>query len=295
MTTREPITSLKEFFRSIEYENLLSSREYFFRGHDQINRFIKPKLFRDTELESYEKNLLREIITLQPDEFASDETTFERLVRAQHYGLPTRLLDLTRNPLIALYFACLTSPSKDGELVRFSCDKRRVKYYDSDTVSCISNLSYLDEDEHNALFDCKTDDELNNEDSETYNRYLHFIKSEKPYFLPKIRISDLKSVVPVIPKLSNRRVTAQQGAFLIFGMVASIRPRNNENISVRRKIIPASAKPLILRELDKVNINAGFVYPEIDKVTGHIVQKIKTASVEKKARRRIKRPTRRRS
>ena len=44
----------------------------------------------------------------------------EFLFLAQHYGLPTRLLDWTYNPLIALYFACCSNFDKDG-VVYHSC------------------------------------------------------------------------------------------------------------------------------------------------------------------------------
>src|SRR4051812_20477917 len=44
-----------------------------------------------------EKRAVRDLISVHPHEFVSDGTMFDRLVRMQHFGLPTRLLDVSLN------------------------------------------------------------------------------------------------------------------------------------------------------------------------------------------------------
>ncbi|MDA7962829.1 MAG: FRG domain-containing protein [Gammaproteobacteria bacterium] len=41
----------------------------------------------------------------------------ELLARLQHFGAATCLIDFTRNPLVALWFACREQPEKDGKVV----------------------------------------------------------------------------------------------------------------------------------------------------------------------------------
>ena len=100
-----------------------------------------PSLSARRSTAEFEKSILRELIAIQPNEFREDKTVFEQLVRMQHYGLPTRLLDLTYNPLVGLFFACWKDAEKDGEFLRFRLRTSSIlKYFDSDTVSCVANL-----------------------------------------------------------------------------------------------------------------------------------------------------------
>ncbi len=72
-----------------------------------------------------------------PDDFEKCHTHLEKLVKMQHYGLPTRLLDITRNPLVALYFACESNLDTYGELVLISAENHEIKYPQSDTASVL--------------------------------------------------------------------------------------------------------------------------------------------------------------
>ena len=98
----------------------LEDKDYycFFRGHANKTFPLLPSIYRKPQWFSNEDKIIREIIMRCPNEFNSMDSSFEKLVKMQHYDLPTRLLDLTENPLVALYFACVgeKEEAKDGEM-----------------------------------------------------------------------------------------------------------------------------------------------------------------------------------
>lgn len=141
-------------------------------------------------------------------------------------------------------------------------ERGKLRYSDSDSVSCISNLARLASAEKRDINTSLRKKQFNA--TWPITRLHHFIKEEKPYFTNVIVPSDLRSIVCVRPRMSNQRISAQAGAFLLFGLDAELPETGSSEYQVNRISINAKSKEKICRELEVLNIHQGTVYPNIE-------------------------------
>lgn len=255
-------------------------KEVFYRGHSNRTKYrLEPSIFRKDKNGNFihrqaEDRMYRELLVSNSIDFRDDVYTLDRLVRMQHYSLPTRLLDITSNPLIALYFACKsTNPENrevDGEVIAFAMDRTQIKYFDSDTASCIANLTHLPPEAKDAIALASNSVKEFNKHPQV-KRLLHFIKAEKPFFEGRLNPRDLRSVICVKGKHTNSRIAFQSGAFLLFGHDATLDEDGTDDIAVTR--IPVGNKEGVLKQLDRMNINDSTVFPYIESSAKYIAEK----------------------
>ncbi|MBX9859138.1 MAG: FRG domain-containing protein [Sphingomonas sp.] len=246
---------------------------------DNIPGLFRPQL---AKLALNEKRAVRDLVSVHPAEFISDETMFDRLVRMQHFGLPTRLMDVSQNPLVALYFATDPGPKgeeSDGVVTAFAIPEGREKYFDSDSVSCLANLSNMTAEEKEEIITLRelrtkgtTKDaeiaRVNGQD--VYKRLHQFIRAEKPYFLPIINPVDLFKPYYVHPKMSNRRILSQAGGFIIYGLLPPRKINYAHPIEETRFVIPRNAKEPLRKALELLGISDSTLFPELDRAANRI-------------------------
>ncbi|MDE7451850.1 MAG: FRG domain-containing protein [Paramuribaculum sp.] len=172
------VGSLPNYIKALNNQPVKNGYVRFYRGHACNKWNLEPSLLRagNENLLEKETELIQELHIHYPEIFKDSENIFEDLVIAQHYGIPTRLLDVTSNPLVALYFAITNIPPKaeNPEVLIIDIPKDVVVYYDNQKVL----------------------DDLNN-----------VIHSEgKPLHYP---IACIKA------RLNNPRIVRQSGAFLL--------------------------------------------------------------------------------
>ncbi|MHD0398164.1 FRG domain-containing protein [Staphylococcus simulans] len=139
------VTNIEDLIRIIE-ESEEKGKHLYFRGESKYYDYRKPTLYRQTKLiekgsEYYYRTLLNE---LGRDDYGENTSLVRLISELQHYGAVTRMLDVTINPLVALYFA-LDNNKKDGYLYIYSVDTDKEKFDTGHTIAIKSALNLLDQ------------------------------------------------------------------------------------------------------------------------------------------------------
>lgn len=189
-----------------------------------------------------------------------DTEVLEWLALMQHWGVPTRLLDFTLSPYVALYFA-VTDPGKDGS----SPAVWAVRYTWLQSIAS---------------------DELH---GKTIAEILPDHRAGEPLRFHRLfdgtfrqRRKDLMFVAPVQPFLMNERLAVQQGIFLCPFSVSLpfeavlVQPSGFQKVAVttdkeevsgdfaRKFVITPSLRAEILRQLHRANISAASLFPGLE-------------------------------
>lgn len=271
------ISSLSEYIHAItSIRNSIieegNSETLFFRGQSNKAWDIRPSIFRDS-LISVEHKIIQTAMARVPQEFRDCSSSFEELTKLQHYGLPTRLLDITLNPLVALYFACLPAPQIEDEEgnkvypdgIVYICHgyEEHEKSFKSNILSKIAKISF---DGNLTLKDLKSKlGVIENINAESF-------------------IKLIQDTIFVMPSYSNSRLIRQSGAFLISGAInitedefelwnskvtKSVRNLNQE-VNKKSITISQEVKENLLDELNFFNINESTLFPELEHQMSHI-------------------------
>lgn len=275
--------------------------QLYFRGESDDYGYRLPSLYRkeNSKLiqngsEYYYRYLLSE---LGRDDYIENSSLVSLLSELQHYGACTRMLDVTKSPLIALYFAVENNSNKPGYIYIYSLKEGEEKFDTGHTVAIKSALNLISQEVINKfILACRkslnidTDDMIDSVDSkkllttlDRFNEEKKLSDSEKLDVIifmdqlnqrAKVReklnypfkiYRDLMQAHLIIPSKKTDRIRQQQGAFIFPKYVCTsdmsvldIQKKIDESVSkLGKEIITEKYKTGERIAFSVIKINAG--------------------------------------
>lgn len=250
------VNSLRDYTEQLESRMIASGKGQWYRGCGCVSHALTPTLYRhpskadfDPLLEA-EKHLLTSFRHRSlPYLVAQPDTDMEWLFLMQHHGVPTRLLDWTENPYVALFFALssarITGRTADGT----------PQYEEACAVWLLNPTIWNRRALHLVTFNegvLSAGDDL--------------LKGYNPRTDPRIMNSDPVAIYGVH---NSRRIVAQRGVFVVFGKdIRAMETIFSENDypeqALTKLIIPPDRIAGLLGTLTSIGVTDSAIYPDLD-------------------------------
>lgn len=263
------VNNINDFLKIVEQINV--NHSLFFRGQLEKYNGFTPTIARDAMYLNNETNIVYETDEKKSDAFNGLDTPIKKLAKMQHYGIPTRLVDLTTNPLVALYFAVEnTEDESSGNIYIFDEESYSTN---SKEAKLLSILPYVAKRDENSIVV---------EYKKQYNEMITpeevSILIERPIFIEYSNELEF----------SNPRLFEQSGTFVVCTNKCVDGRITDELVSlecfhpVEVIRVPFEYKREVKQRLDtEYGINYIKTYPELSPFADYIKNKYKTIPVPK--------------
>lgn len=245
------ISSLQDFLTHADLGQESDSTAIWFRGVGNAQYTLSPSLHRHNQITDtsslfrFEKKLITRFkersVPYLPHRL---DDPWEMLFLMQHYGMPTRLLDWTENPLIALFFAL--SSAKINSANSYDDDAAVWMLSPSKWNQCVfSHNSY----QGGAM-------------SPSEAMVNSYAPSNSPEYINE-------NPVAILGIHNSPRIVAQRGSFCLFGkslspMETIYTSGNFEHDTLKKLIIPKKEIGNVLSKLVWMGVTDSVIYPDLE-------------------------------
>lgn len=235
------IETIQDLIDLIYLKVIKDNRILWFRGHSNSSWELKPSIWRQYNKEE-ERNFshrFKSRASARNIDLPKYNESGKWLSLMQHYGLPTRLLDWTRSPMIAMYFALEPYIYKNNDVTNDAC------------------IWILEPHELNK--------------TENFGDYTPSIESEEclpvinPAFLGNKK--ETNQVISVMSTEFDQRMFVQQGAFSIHSRTDSLDKQAKSKNYLTKLIIPKINIKRLCIEMDICGFRKGDLFPDLDNLS----------------------------